>query len=597
MWYNMRKETEEKGDGFVQYRSVMEVMSQCNLGAAVINRDGVILEANGAAERLLHCAGLAGRRLGEIAPSLLEKAEGRVYASTAFGEYLLRIDAPEAEGLPAGTELLAFRDASLDACHDMLLATLNKMKESVVICDAQSRMYLLNDAAVKLDSMVTRDVLGESLADVYEMLDGEEMAIPWCIREKKPKLDHRQYYATRYGRTVNTVSNTWPIVQNGQVLGAFNILEDWSEMDHLHKQIIELQGKLTAQTAAGKKGAKSALTAKYKFRDIIHTSPRMSSIITKCRRVAKSDSSVMIYGETGSGKELFVQSLHNASARADGPFIAINCAALPENLLEGLLFGTEKGAYTGAEKRAGLFEQANHGTLFLDELNSMNVTLQAKLLRVLQDGVIRRLGGTQEIQVDVRVLSALNIPPYQAIAENKLRQDLYYRLGVVSITIPPLRERKEDIPLLSKHFIMNYSKSLMKNVRNIDQATLEKFQAYDWPGNVRELQHAIEHAMNILPEDLHMITPEYIPDHISAHWETTLSPAREVQPAPAAPRKKAEKPLRSAELRDLEQESVCQALREAGGNISQAARSLGLSRQNLQYRIKRYGIDLEQLLK
>ena len=186
----------------------------------------------------------------------------------------------------------------------------------------------------------------------------------------------------------------------------------------------------------------------------------------------------MIYGETGTGKELLAQSIHNASRRADGPFLAINCAALPENLLEALLFGTEKGVYTGAEHRTGLFEQANGGTLLLDEINSMNISLQAKLLRVLQDGVIRRVGGNTEIHVDVRVLSNINIPPYQAIAENKLRRDLYYRLGVVNIHIPALKDRKEDIALLCKHFIINYNKKFRKNVRNVDYNVLEKFYHY-----------------------------------------------------------------------------------------------------------------------
>jgi arginine utilization regulatory protein len=294
----------------------------------------------------------------------------------------------------------------------------------------------------------------------------------------------------------------------------------------------------------------------------------------------------MIYGETGTGKELLAQSIHNASRRSNSPFLAINCAAIPDNLLEGLLFGTEKGAYTGAESRAGLFEQANGGTLLLDEINSMNMLLQSKLLRVLQDGMVRRVGGIKEIHVDVRVLSNTNSPPYQAIEENKLRRDLFYRLGVININIPPLRDHKEDIPLLSKNFILRFNKKLLKNVRNIDSATLELFNSYDWPGNIRELEHAIEHAMNLLPNDRALITPDYVPEHILSSSALLLCGEGGVPQNPSS-------------FSNAVQNTECQMLRKAllenGGNISKTARSFGISRQNLQYRLKRCGIDAKMI--
>ncbi len=312
----------------------------------------------------------------------------------------------------------------------------------------------------------------------------------------------------------------------------------------------------------------------------------MHELICQCERVAKSDSSIMIYGETGTGKELFAQSIHNASQRADGPFLAINCAALPANLLEGILFGTEKGAYTGAENRAGLLEQANGGTLLLDEINSMDITLQAKLLRVMRDGMVRRVGGTTETHIDVRVLSNINIPPNEAINEHKLRLDLFYRLGVDNIRIPPLRERKEDIGLLAKQFIFQLDKKLRKNVRSIDGETLERFMGYAWPGNVRELQHAIEHAMNVIPNDMSVITPEYIPWHVMA-WNDGAENGERSGDAVSL----------GGMMRDVERNAICKALRESGGNISEAARRLNMSRQNLQYRLKRHRINLQDLLK
>jgi arginine utilization regulatory protein len=418
------------------------------------------------------------------------------------------------------------------------------------------------------------------------MRDGQPLAIPQVIQDKCPRLKLRQYYTTIFGKNVDIVGNSLPIVQNGQTLGAFCITEDWSAISDLHKQIIMLQSKLLERPGAVKEG-KSTLTAKYRFNDIIHISAAMNKVVACCKRVAQSDSSVMIYGETGTGKELLAQSIHNASRRSDGPFLAINCAAIPENLLEGLLFGTEKGAYTGAESRAGLFEQANGGTLLLDEINSMNIVLQSKLLRVLQNRMLRRVGGVKEAHVDVRVLSNTNSPPYQAIEENKLRRDLFYRLGVVNITIPPLRDHKEDIPLLAKNFILRLNQKLFKNVRNIDHAVLELFNSYHWPGNIRELEHAIEHAMNILPDDRSLITPDYVPDHILNTAALSFFRKGKTQENISS--------LNGA-VRSTERQRLLKVRSENDGNISKTARFLGISRQNLQYRIKRIGIDVQALL-
>lgn len=570
----------------MDYQKVMEILSQCGLGAILLSTRNEILEANELAIHLLHGeGGLTGKILDTLAPQLCEESEEPLYANIAFGEYLLRVPEPTIDDLPTGTRLLVFRNAADDACHDMLISIVNQISESIALYDAKGRTYLLNDATVKMKSIDTKDILGESVADVYRMLDGTELAISQVLRTKKPLLNNRQYYSTRYGRDFDVVSNTYPITQNGQLLGAFCVMEDWRIMDDLHRQIIELQGKLLEKQTPGKQ-SDNLLPARYTFRDIRYTSASMKRVVEQCEQIAKNDSSVMIYGETGTGKELFAQSIHNASSRKDRPFLAINCAAIPENLLEGLLFGTERGAYTGAERRAGLFEQANGGTLLLDELNSMNVNLQSKLLRVLQDGTFRRVGGTAEIHTNVRVLSNINIPPYQAIEEGKLRRDLFYRLGVVNISIPPLRERREDIGMLAKTFIIQYNKSLVKNVKDINQATLEYFLNYDWPGNVRELQHAIEHAMNVLPDIQSIITPEYLPEHI-------LTMPRRKLVSDMGDRENA---LNHA-VKGAEYQTVCKALLDSGGNISAAAKLLGMSRQNLQYRIRRYRIDIQELIR
>lgn len=569
----------------MKYQEIMSVLSQSGLGALVMEADSRILAVNQAGDALLHGAGkLEGKLLSEIALPLSMQSEKPVYASVVFGEYLLRCSAPNVENLPPHTQLVVFRNATADAMQDILMNVVNQLSEALFVCDADSRILFLNDAGVRMESMDLRDIRGARTEDVYQMRDGSKNNVPEVIRTRKPKLNHRQYYTTRYGKDVDIVSNNYPIVQNGQILGGFSVMEDWSRMDSLHKQILELQEKLRNHTASGKSHTASKLTAKYTFDDIVHISEPMRHVVSRCKQVAKSDSSVMIYGETGTGKELLAQSIHNASRRKDGPFLAINCAAIPENLLESLLFGTEKGAYTGAERRPGLFEQADGGTLLLDEINSMNLGLQAKLLRVLQEGTVRRVGGATEISVDVRVLSNTNIPPYQAMEENKLRRDLFYRLGVVNITIPPLRERKEDIPLLVKTFVMQCNQKLERNIRDADRNVLDAFYAYDWPGNVRELQHAVEHAMNVLPDAYSMITAEYIPEHIGgAAGQTGIS----------APDK--QRDSLASTIKDMEYNTICRVLKETGGNISESARILQMSRQKLQYRIKRHRIDVQKL--
>jgi len=574
----------------MNYAESMDMISQCGLGAVLISHDQTILAVNETGNRLLHGNGkLVGNKLPEKAALLYEETDTPCYVNSAFGEYLCRCSAPEVADLPDGSELIVFRVATNDACHDMLVTVLNGLNESVILFDAEGRIYLLNDAAVELDSIVTSDVLGKHVTEIYQAEDGQYLKVPQVLEEKQAALNFRQRYTTCFGKKVDIVANVLPIVQHSQMLGAFNVMEDWSATNELHKQIIDLQDKLLEKPKYLNSKENQTLSAKYHFGDIIHISHEMNKMVSRCKQVAQSDSSVMIYGETGTGKELLAQSIHNASKRSKGPFLAINCAAIPENLLEGLLFGTEAGAYTGAESRAGLFEQANGGTLLLDEINSMSIILQAKLLRVLQDGMVRRVGGISEKHVDVRVLSNINIPPYQAVEENVIRQDLFYRLGVINITIPPLREHKEDIPLLSKNFIHRFNKKLERNIRNIDQTTLSYFNNYDWPGNIRELEHAIESAMNILPNDQSLITSEYIPEHI-IHSAASVLPQKE---------QKVEEVGGSLNntLKNIEFQMFRNALLANNGNISRTARELGISRQTLQYRIKRSGIDVNELLK
>jgi arginine utilization regulatory protein len=304
---------------------------------------------------------------------------------------------------------------------------------------------------------------------------------------------------------------------------------------------------------------------------------------------------------------MFAQSIHNYGPHQSNRFIGINCAAIPENLLEGLLFGTSKGAFTGAVNKPGLFEQAQRGTLFLDEVDSMPLNLQAKLLRFIQERKIRRVGGSTDIKIDVKIISSVSNDPQRAMQEGQIRMDLFYRLAVVFIPIPPLRELKKGVENLTRHFIYKYNIVLGKNVIGVSENVIDIFRRYAWPGNVRELEHLIEGTLNLIEaEDIirmqhlprHFLTPELTiltEEATGAEADVVIAPE---SPSVAGTGLRTHTPDRSGEPESLlrlqkirEQEMIKMALVESGGNVSQAARRLSVSRQLLHYKMKKYGLQ------
>jgi len=316
---------------------------------------------------------------------------------------------------------------------------------------------------------------------------------------------------------------------------------------------------------------------RYTFAQIIGESPAIQQCLRQARQVAASHSTLLIYGETGTGKELFAQSIHNASPRYGGPFIAINCGAIPASLIESHLFGYEAGAFTGARKEGqqGLFEQANGGTLFLDEISEMELELQSRLLRVLQEREVVRLGGKKRIPVDVRVIASTNKDLWQLVADGKFRQDLFYRLNVVDLRIPPLRERIEDIPLLARYFMEQFRSHFGTFVRDISPEAIRCLQNYSWPGNVRELQNCIERTMNLTTNEI--IQVEDLPALICKS-----AVARQDKTGPAIPLENA--------TRLAEKEVILQTLASSGHNRRLAAEKLGISTVTLWRKMKRLGI-------
>jgi len=350
------------------------------------------------------------------------------------------------------------------------------------------------------------------------------------------------------------------------------------------------------------------------YHEVVAKSARMAELLNFVRKVAASEAStVLIQGESGTGKDLVAKSIHYDSVRSEKPFVAINCSAIPETLMEAELFGHERGAFTDAKaQKKGLFEIADGGTLFLDEIGEMSTYLQAKLLRVLEDQTIRRIGGVKDIGVDVRVIAASNRDLEQGVRENTFRQDLFYRLSIIPIFIPPLRQRKEDVLPLVEFFIERYNFRFRKSVKGITQEARDLMVQYDWPGNVRELKNAIERAMIL--EDSDCIRPTYLPIQVTGAplgYEAPLAPALlESLPAEsstlvtsspaswrALPSGKMvpvlELPKQGTSLEEVERELVGLALRQTGGNQTHAAKLLDISRDALRYKMKKFGFDSE----
>jgi propionate catabolism operon transcriptional regulator len=324
--------------------------------------------------------------------------------------------------------------------------------------------------------------------------------------------------------------------------------------------------------------------AKYTFDDILGKSAKIKSAIEKARRFGSVDATVLIYGETGVGKEFFAHAIHNVSPRKDGPFIAVNCAAVPENLLESELFGYAEGAFTGAKKggKRGFFEMANQGTIFLDEISEMSDKLQTRLLRVLQEYEIMRLGDDRLISVDVRVIAATN-SDLRGLVENRLfRADLFYRINVLTLVVPTLRERREDIPVLVDHFLGVCNQKFQKNIKGIEPKGIDHFYAHDWPGNTRELQNIMERLV-ILTDD----------DYISADLVAESLIVSPIEPHPFSsqePPPESLNPPKHQTKANLDKKAILSALAAAQGNKKKAAQILGISRTTLWRRLKKYNI-------
>lgn len=465
---------------------------------------------------------------------------------------------------------------------DSLIQAIDLIGDGIHIIDAGGKIVYYNSAAKLLDEIDVDKAIGRHILEVYPSLTFDTSTLLSVMKTGKPIYNVEQNFVNYKGDKISTVNSSLPIVYNNKIVGALEISRNITKMRELSEKIVNLQRELyESSNNSDENEIKKKPNASFTFLDIIGQSKEMLKLKTLGTKAAMSDSPVMVSGSTGTGKELFVQSIHNSSNRRHKPFIAQNCAALPANLLESILFGSVKGSFTGAENKPGLFELANGGTLFLDEINSMPLELQAKLLRVLQDGRIRRVGSSSTVDVDVRIISAINTDLNTVLEQKQLRQDLFYRLNVIALVIPDLSKRKEDIPVLVDYFIKKYNEKCNKFFIGVSKEVLDIFMDYSWPGNVRELQHAIESVISLYDGDI--IREEHLPFQFKNFHPTkyfTLDTSV-LQPLNVAVDK-------------VEREIITSALEQTDYNISKAAQIINIPRQTLQYKIKKLDIPFEQ---
>lgn len=456
---------------------------------------------------------------------------------------------------------LAEQVTDLRSIQTMLEAIINSSNDAISVVDENGTGLMVNPAYTKLTGLNSDQIIGQpATADISE---GESIHMQ-VLRTKKPVRGARLKLGPH---KKDVIVNVAPVIVDGELKGSIGVIHDVSELNRLSSQLQHAQKRL------------ATLEATYSFSEIVGTSKEMAFAIEQAKRGAKTSFPILLLGETGTGKELFAHAIHNESERKGQPFVRVNCAALTETLLESELFGYEQGAFSGALKsgKKGLFEEAEHGSIFLDEIGEMSPNTQAKLLRVLQEQEIVRVGGTKPIPIHVRVIAATNVDLEGAIREKRFREDLYYRLNKLPIRIPPLRERLSDLPALIDHLLRKLNLDYGHNIQSISKLVLSRFEGYYWPGNVRELENVLARSMIYMDLGATELTDVSLPQ------EFGQSGKREVSHA-AVPKQL------QAFLAEKEKEHLRQTLAEVDGVKTEAAKLLGISIRSLYYKLEKYNL-------
>jgi PAS domain S-box-containing protein len=433
---------------------------------------------------------------------------------------------------------------------------LESISDGVFTVDHEWRITSFNRAAEEITGIPRDEAIGRRCSEVFRANMCEvDCALRRTMDTGTPIINQSAFIIDAEGHRI-PISVSTALLRDGagHVIGGAETFRDLSVVEELRK---ELEGR-------------------FELGDMVSRSASMRKIFDVLHQVAASDSTILIQGETGTGKELLARAIHNLSARREGPFIAINCGALPDTLLESELFGYKAGAFTGAQKdKPGRFALAEGGTLFLDEIGDVSPALQVRLLRVLQERVYEPLGGTDSVKADVRVITATNKDLATLVREGSFRQDLFYRINVVRLDLPPLRRRKEDIPLLAEHFIARFNKLQGKSVEGVNQEVMAILMAHDYPGNIRELENIIEHAFVLGPERL--IEPRHLPEDLALRAGSRASSADV-----------------SSTLRAVEAHAIMEALKRNDYNRLATAKELSMHKTTLFRKMKSFGLVLPE---
>lgn len=443
----------------------------------------------------------------------------------------------------------------LSLSHQYILEMIESLPSGIIIVNEDGIIIGINNNACEMLKTSSETFLNKKAEQVFGTFNGLKK-----ILEMDSEFEETEYYTEKGNQKLHFTLIARPIkYRNGSLDGIVVVLR---EIDAVRR----ITGKM------------AGFQAKFTFEDIISEDPRVITIVKRAETVATTSSNIIILGESGTGKEILAQAIHNASRRSNGPFVAINCGVLPRELVGSELFGYDEGAFTGAKRggKPGKFELANHGTLFLDEIGDMPLDLQLALLRVLQEKVVVRLGGQKELSIDVRIIAATNKDLQQMMEKGLFREDLYYRLSVVVLKLPPLKQRREDVAILAKYFLQKKSKKIGKEVYSIDPYALEILNQYSWPGNIRELENVIERA--IIFSNGPVIKGDCIDIPIEEKTDTPINlPVKNEQ-------------VPSYSLKSGEKAKIEYALNKCEGNITQASRMLGITRKTLYKKLRKYEI-------
>ncbi|MEW9122889.1 MAG: sigma-54-dependent Fis family transcriptional regulator [Thermotaleaceae bacterium] len=464
---------------------------------------------------------------------------------------------------------LAEQITDLREMQSMLQAIFHSTQDAISVVDQHGIGVMVNPAYSRLTGLTEKDIIGELCT--VDIAEGDSIHLK-VIELKEPVKNARLKVGPL---KKEVVADAAPIIVDGELRGSVAVLHDITEIKRLTQELNQAKQIIRK------------LEAKYTFDDIITEDVQLLAAIEKAQKAAVTPATVILRGESGTGKELFAHAIHNASKRKYGQFVRVNCAAINENLLESELFGYEEGAFTGARKggKIGLFEQANGGTLFLDEIGEISINTQAKLLRVLQEREIVRVGGSKSIAIDVRVIAATNLDLERAVKEGRFREDLYYRLNVIPIFIIPLRQRKEDIYPLVLRLIRKFNQDYGRFVQDISPKAVESLKEYDWPGNVRELENFIGRAMINMRFNEMIIRTNHLPlleNKIHIHESPPVESLEEIS---------SQRTLEEV-LEASEKQYILMVLQQNQNNRTKTAEQLGISIRNLYYKLKKYGIEV-----